>query len=164
MHNWNQREATHVGGLLRTRHPVRQACGRRDSRAAAEAAMLARSPGSMAGLAEIGLPAIALDPAASLKPALPVASEGPPTDLSRPIVWLGFAGWVVCCAMLFVTLLEREPISGREDFAETAPFLPAIVSAALETARDTFGDAKETYEAARRRANASAERHSGRQQ
>jgi hypothetical protein len=115
----------------------------------------------MAGLTEAGSPAMALEPAASLNAGLPVASEDPPTGLGRPIVWLGFAGWVLCCGMLFVSLVQREPTSGREDFADAAPSLPAIVSAALETARDTFGHVEETDEAARRRANPTVERHSG---
>jgi hypothetical protein len=157
MHNWNQREAIHVAGLLRMRRPARQAFGHLDRRVAAESATLARSPGSIAGLTELGSPVIALEPAASLRPAWPVASEDPPTGLSRPIVWLGFAGWVVCCAMLFVTLVEREPISGREDFADAARSLPASVSAWLELPGDTFGKAEETNGAVRRPAGATGQ-------
>lgn len=163
MHEWKQRKAARVAGPLRMLRPARQALGRPDSLVAADSATLARSPVSMAGLAEAGSPAMAPEPAASLNTRLPVASEDPPTGLARPIVWLGFAGWVVCCGMLFVSLVQREPMSGREDFADAAPLLPAIVSAALETARDTFGDAEETDEAARRRANPMVERHSGQQ-
>lgn len=63
------------------------------------------------------------------------------TGVPRPILWLAFAGWATSCAMLFITLVQREPMAGREDAATRATSLPAIVSVALETARGTFGDA-----------------------
>jgi hypothetical protein len=40
-------------------------------------------------------------------PAGQLASEDIPARLPRPILWLAFAGWVVCCGMLFITLVQR---------------------------------------------------------
>jgi hypothetical protein len=57
-------------------------------------------------LAEPAETEIPFDPA----PVLAVgqlASENIPARLPRPILWLAFAGWVVCCGMLFITLVQR---------------------------------------------------------
>jgi hypothetical protein len=53
-------------------------------------------------------PAETSDPAPVL-PAGQLASEDISARLPRPILWLAFAGWVVCCGMLFITLVQREP-------------------------------------------------------
>ena len=51
-------------------------------------------------------PAETSDPAPVL-PAGQLASEDISARLPRPILWLAFAGWVVCCGMLFITLVQR---------------------------------------------------------
>jgi hypothetical protein len=56
--------------------------------------------------------------------------------LPRPIFWLAFAGWVVSCGMLFITLVQREPAEGRDAWA-AEPLLVATVSAVIET---VFGE------------------------
>jgi hypothetical protein len=91
MHESSQLEAAHG---LQTPFPVRQ-----NRRELAHPADPARAP------AETEIP---FDPAPVL-PAGQLASEDIPARLPCPILWLAFAGWVVCCAMLFITLVQREP-------------------------------------------------------
>jgi hypothetical protein len=79
---------------LQTPFPVRQ--NRRE---------LARREDPARARAETESP---FDPAPVL-PAGQFASEDIPAHLPRPILWLAFAGWVVCCGMLFITLVQREP-------------------------------------------------------
>jgi hypothetical protein len=97
MHKSSKLEAAHG---LQTPFPVRQ-----NRRELAHPADPARAP------AETEIP---FDPAPVL-PAGQFASEDIPARLPRPILWLAFAGWVVCCGMLFITLVQREPpeIPGR---------------------------------------------------
>jgi hypothetical protein len=65
------------------------------------------------------------------------SGEALPRRLPRPILWLAFASWVVCCGMLFITLVQREPAGGQDGTSAAEPLLVATVSAALET---VFGD------------------------
>jgi hypothetical protein len=97
MHESSQLEAAH--GLQRP-FPVRQ-----NRREFAYRADPARAP------AQTEIP---FDPAPVL-PAGQLASGDIPVRLPRPILWLAFAGWVLCCGMLFITLVQREPpaIPGR---------------------------------------------------
>jgi hypothetical protein len=78
---------------------------------------------------------------------VPAVSEDAPARLPRPILWLAFAGWVVCCGMLFISLVEREPSGGRDGASAAEPLLVATVSAALET---VFGDSNRPASGGRR--------------
>ena len=97
MHEFSQLEAVH--GLQRP-FPVQQNC-----REFAYPADPARAP------AQTEIP---FDPT-PVPPAGQLASEDIPVRLPRPILWLAFAGWVLCCGMLFITLVQRETpaIPGR---------------------------------------------------
>lgn len=106
---------------------------------------LAQPEGPALGSAETESRAAPLEAPVAL-PTVQVASEDAPARLPRPILWLAFAGWVVCCGMLFITLVQREHPAGPERAWAAEPLLVATVSAALET---VFGDPDRRTEAAR---------------
>lgn len=122
LHRSSQLEAAHA---LPTRFPARH-----------DRWELAHPEGPAHGPVETEARAIPFESAGPLQAGKTV-SEDAPARLPRPVLWLAFAGWVVCCGMLFVTLVQRESPAGPDHAWTTEPLLVATVSAALET---VFGD------------------------